>query len=135
MRRCPCCNARLRERSICSRCKADLSSLIRCAQGAQLWLAKAIQFYLVENVEQSIVALDVSLNLKKSQVAVVFREFLIEQQCRVILDLLAQKQLQLARKSLYSMRKLRPYSKQLQQMYFFNDYLGMRNQDRVLDNS
>ena len=60
--------------------------------------------------------------------AVVFREFLIEKQCRDILDLLAQKQLILAKQRLYTVRKLLPYSKQLQQLNSFSDYLLAQSQ-------
>ena len=129
MERCPCCNARLRERKICSRCKADLSVLISGEQAAEIWLAKAIQYCLADNIEQSIAAIGVSLRLKKTQIAVVFREFLIQQQCRDILDLLAQKQLILAKQRLYTVRKLLPFSKQLQQLNSFSDYLLAHSQD------
>ena len=129
MERCPCCNARLRERKICSRCKSDLSTLISSEQAAQYWLAKAIQYRLVENIEQSTVAIGISLNLKKTKMAIAFREFLIQQQCRDILDLLAQKQLILAKQKLYTVRKLLPFSKQLQQLNSFSDYLLVHSQD------
>ena len=130
MERCPCCNARLRERKICSRCKADLSVLISAEQAAEFWFAKAIQYHLADNIELSIVAIGDSLRLKKTQIALTFREFLIQQQCRDILDLLAQKQLIVAKQKLYSVRKLLPYSKQLQQLNSFNDYLLAQSQDQ-----
>ena len=129
MERCPCCNARLRERTVCSRCKADLSVLISSEQAAHNWLAKAIHSCLAGNIEQSIHATAASLALKKIELALVFREFLIQQQCRDILDLLAQKQLLKAKQRLYSVRMLLPYSQQLQQLYSFSDYLLAQDQD------
>ena len=129
MERCPCCNARLRERTVCSRCKADLSALISSEQAAHNWLAKAIRHCSAENIEQSIYAVGVSLGLKKTELALVFREFLIQQQCGDILDLLAQKQLLKAKQRLYSVRMLLPHSQQLQQLYSFSDYLLAQNQD------
>lgn len=135
MERCPCCNARLRERTVCSRCKADLSVLINAEKMAQFWLVKAIHYCLAENIEQSVRAISVSLDLKKTNLALAFREFLIQQQCQDILDMLAQKQLIPAKQRLYSMRILLPYSKQLQQLYSFSDYLLVQNSEpsRSLD--
>ena len=123
MERCPCCNARLRERMICSRCKADLSVLISGEQAAEFWLAKAIQYCLTDDIEQCIAAINISLRLKATKIVVIFRDFLIEQQCQDILDLLAQKKLLAAKQRLYMVRKLFPYSKQLQHIRSFSDYL------------
>lgn len=131
MDRCPCCNARLRERTVCSRCKSDLSVLIRTEQAAEFWFSKAMQYCLADNIEQSIAAIGVSLSLKKTQVAVVFREFIIQQQCRDILDLLAEKQLLLAKKRLYTVRQLLPCSMQLQQLNSFSDYLLAQSVDHA----
>lgn len=129
MERCPCCNARLRERTVCSRCKADLSALMSTQKAAQFWLVKAVHYCLAENIEQSIHALGVSLSLKKTEFALVFREFLIQQQCRDILDLLAQKQCLKTKQRLYSVRMLLPHSQQLQQLYSFSDYLLAQDQE------
>ena len=123
MQRCPCCNARLRERTVCSRCKADLSALISSEQTAQHWLAKAIHDYQAENIEQSITTINMSLNLKRTHLAIALREYLIQQQCADILDLLAQKQLIPAKQRLYSVRMLLPQSKHLQHLNSFCDYL------------
>ena len=123
MERCPCCNARIRERIVCSRCKADLNVLISAEQAAQHWLAKALHAYVAENIEQSAVAINISLGLKKTRLAHALREFLIQQQCADILDLLAQKQLILAKQRLYRVRMLFPVSKQLQHLNSYSDYL------------
>ena len=123
MERCPCCNARLKERVICSRCRADLTELINTEKSAHIRLAKAIQYWLSGESEQSIAAITVSLNSKKTRVALVFREFMIHQQCTDILDKLAEKKLLLAKQQLYRVRLLFPHSKQLQQLNRFTDYL------------
>jgi len=123
MQRCPCCNARLNGLDQCSRCRADLSLLMGTAQAAQIWLITAIQAYLSRDNTQGIIASTVSLNLKKTEVAIVFREFLIQQQCQDILELLAQKQLLQAKQRLYQVRHLFPYNRQLQQIRDFCDYL------------
>lgn len=130
MQRCPCCNARLRDQATCARCKADLSLLMGTAQAAQIWLVTAIQGYLSVDKAQSITAMTVSLNLKKTEIAIVFREFLIQQQCQDILELLAQKQLLPAKQRLYQVRHLFPYSPQLQQIRDFSDYLLAQEQSQ-----
>ncbi len=127
MERCPCCNARLREPSLCPRCKTDLELLVRVEQAAQFWFAKAIQHFFTADYEHCIAGIAVSLNLKKTELAVAFREYLIHQQCREILDLLAQKQLLLAKQRLYSVRNLFPHSQQLQKIHAFCDYLLAQN--------
>ena len=127
MDRCPCCNARLRETVICPRCNADLGAIINAEQSARFWLSKAIHYCLKSKTEQSIAALDLSLCLKKTRMAEVFRDFLIQRHCRDILDLLAKNQLLAAKQQLYSMRKLLPHSKQLQKLDGFTDYLLLKN--------
>lgn len=131
MQRCPVCHARLRERKVCSRCKADLSVLISSERAAQYWLATAIHDYLSGKTEQSINAMSVSLRLHKINLALALRDFLIQQQCRDILDLLAQKQLLQAKKSLYRVRTLLPYSKCLQQLSAFSEYLVCAEIERL----
>jgi len=129
MERCPCCNARLGEALVCSRCKADLRTVISTENASQYWLSKAIQNWQVSKTEQSLDALNLSLHLKKTGLALVFHDFLIRQQCQDLLELLAQKQLQPAKQQLYKIRNLLPYSKQLQQLHTFTDYLLANNQE------
>jgi hypothetical protein len=129
MERCPCCNARLGETILCPRCKADLNTVIGNEKAAQYWLSKAIQNLQESKTEQSIDALGLSLGLKKTELALLFRDFLIRQQCQDVLDLLAQKQLLPAKQQLYKMRNLVPHSKQLQQLHTFTDYLLAKPQE------
>ncbi len=130
MGRCPGCNARLREVAICPRCKADLSAIIKAEQSAQFWLSKAIYYCLESNTEQSIAALNLSLCLNKTRMADVFRGFLIQQQCKRILDLLSKKQLLSAKQQLYRVRELLPHSKQLRKLDGFTDYLLLENRQQ-----
>ena len=130
MDRCPCCNARLRELVICPRCKADLSAIINAEQSARFWLNKAIHYCLEGKTEQSIGALNLSLGLNKTRVANAFRDFLIQQQSRYILDLLAKKQLLAAKQQLSSVRELLSYSKQLRKLDSFTDYLLVQGQQQ-----
>jgi len=132
MDRCPCCHARLRERVVCSRCQADLSALIHAEQGAEWWLGKAIHSWCEGEIEQSIKALGVSLSLKRTYVALVFRGVVIEKICQNILNLLAQKQLLCAKQQIYDVRLLFPYSQQLQQLNAFTDYLLVKTPDNAL---
>ena len=123
MQRCPSCNARLKDRIICSRCKADLSALMNSELAAQQWIHKALEFYINEEIEQSIAAITLSVNIHKSHLTFALREFMIDRQCRAILDLLAEKQVLEAKNRLYIARMLLPYSKLLQQLNAFADYL------------
>ena len=135
MDRCPCCNARLKEVEICPRCKADLSAVINTGQSAQFWLSKAIYYCLTGETEQSISAISLSLSLEKTRMAEVFRDFLIQQLCRNVLDLMANKQLLEAKQQLYCARELLPHSKQLRKLDGFTDYFLLRNQHQSVINT
>lgn len=128
MERCFYCNARLKGAVICPRCQADLSVVIRSEQVAQFWFSKTIQYWLENKTGQSLAALTLSLRFKKNQLTIVFHRFLIEQLCKEILDLLAQKQLLAAKQRLYTVCGLFPQSQQLQQLNRFADYLLLKSQ-------
>jgi len=130
MERCLCCNARLSGATHCPRCQADLSQVIGAEQSARFWLAKAIRHWEENAVGQSLSALELSLRLKKTKLALIFRDYMIDRQCQVILELLAQKQLLSAKQRLYSLRLLLPHSKLLQLLNSFTDYLWVNNQER-----
>ncbi len=123
MERCPCCNARLGPAKLCPRCQADLGNIIGAEKSAQYWLSEAIKLWQKSNIESSVQSLEISLRLKKTRLALVFRDFLIQQQSRDILDLLVQKQVFKAKQQLYRVRLLIPYSELLQQLQLFTDYL------------
>ena len=127
MERCPCCKARLGTVTLCPRCQADLGQVIGAEQSARFWLAKAIHYWEENEVGQSLSALEFSLRLKKTELAFIFRDYLIHRQCQDILELLAQKQLLPAKQRLHSLRPLLPHSKLLRQLYSFTDYLLVKN--------
>lgn len=129
MERCPCCRARLSGAKICPRCQADLAKIMAAEKSARFWLSKAILHWQENAVEQCLAALERSLRLKKIRLALVFRDYLIHQQCRIILDLLAQKQLLPAKLQLYKARNLLPHSDLLQQLQSFTDYLWVNSQE------
>ena len=123
MERCPCCNARLRERTVCSRCKSDLSVLISSEKAAQHWLGKSIHTYESNDITSSIAAIKISLSLKNTRLALAWRGFLIQHQCTKNMQLLAEQQLIFAKQTLYATRMLFSHSKQLQRLNSFTDYL------------
>lgn len=128
--RCPCCNARLKQAIICPRCRADLNTLIKSEKSAQFWLTQSVQYLIENKIGQSSFAINLSLRLKRTKMAITFRDFLIHQQCKNILDLLAQTQLLSAKKALYHARELMPYNKQLQQLDAFTNYLLIKNESK-----
>jgi len=125
--RCPCCRAQLKKTASCPRCRADLNNILLTEEYSQQYSYKAIQLFFDDKVEQSCIAINQSLQLQKTEFALVFREFLISQQSLLILDLLDQSQLLPAKKSLYFIRHLIPYSKKLQQLDNFTNYLLINN--------
>lgn len=125
--RCPCCNARLKQAAVCTRCHADLNTVINSEKSAQFWLSQSIEYLINNKMEQSSFAINLSLRFKRTKVATTFHSFLIHQQCKNILDLLAQTQLLSAKKALYHVRVLIPHNKQLQQLDAFTNYLLTRN--------
>jgi len=135
MKRCPCCNARLKEAVTCPRCQANLSAVIDSVQAAEYYLAKAIQHWAQNNKEQGIHALVLSLQLKKTQLALIFRDFLIQKYYQEIVQRLKRKRLLSANQYLYQARQLSAYSPQLQQLQAFTTYLLARHHKQVQANS
>ena len=123
MERCFCCNARLTGTQLCPRCQADLGSVLGSEQWAKHWLTKTLQCWLAREPEMAILALTTSINLKKTPLALVFRDFIIRQQCQNVLGLLQKKNYIEARESLSSLRDLNPDNKFLKQLYGFTRYL------------
>ncbi|MCK5831338.1 MAG: hypothetical protein KAH20_13670 [Methylococcales bacterium] len=121
--RCPCCHVRLKETEICPRCKADLRLVNKAEKAAHQWLLKSIKYWIENETEKSLAALDHSLLLKKTRVATIFQNFIIQQQYQKILDLLSENQLISAKQHLYKMSHLFSISQQLLQLNLFTDYL------------
>ncbi|MFZ2170174.1 MAG: hypothetical protein WAW61_11115 [Methylococcaceae bacterium] len=123
MERCPCCNARLTETQFCPRCQADLGSVLGSEQLARHWLSKALQFWLADEPKMAILALSKSTYIKQTPLALVFRDFIIRQQCQNVLGLLEKKEYTQAKESLSLLRDLNPDNKFLTQLYGFTKFL------------
>jgi hypothetical protein len=127
MERCPCCNARLTGAQFCPRCQADLGSVLGSEKLARHWLSKALQFWLAHEPQMAILALTQSINLKQTPFALVFRDFIIGQQCQNVLGLLAKKDYREAKESLSLLRDLNPHNKFLKKLYGFTKYLLVKD--------
>ncbi len=127
MERCPCCNARLTGSQFCPRCQADLGSVLGSEQLARYWLSNALQYWLACNPQMAILALAKSISLKHSPLALVFRDFMIRQQCPNVLDLLEKKEFAEAKELLTYLRALNPHNKFLRQLYDFTRYLSVKD--------
>ena len=127
MERCPCCNARLTETAICPRCQADLSSVLGCEQTARQWLINAIQFWYVHESKMAILALSKSIYLKRTLLALVFRDLIIQEQCQYVLGLLEKKEYVVAKELLSMMCNLNPHHKLSRRLYSFSKYLLVKD--------
>jgi len=125
--RCPCCNAQLKQTVCCPRCRADLNTIGLTGHAAQYCLSDAINAMLNNDIEKASIAINQSLKLKSTEMGLVLREFFIQQQSKIVLELLVQAQLLDAKRRLYDLRFITSYSKQLQQLNLFTDYLLLRN--------
>ena len=127
MERCPCCNARLTGAIFCPRCQADLSNVLGSEQLARHWLNNALQFWIAHEPQMAILALIKSVNLKQTPSALIFRDFIIRQQCQNVLGLLEKKDYTEAKESLSLLRDLNPDNKFLKQLHGFTKYLFVKN--------
>ena len=127
MERCPCCNARLTGAVFCPRCQANLSSVLGSEQLARHWLSKALQYWLAREPQMAILTLTKSINLKQTPLALVFRDFIIGQQCQNVLGLLEKKEYREAKGSLSLLRNLNPHNKFLRKLSGFTKYLLVKD--------
>jgi len=127
MDRCPCCNARLTGALTCPRCQADLGSVLGSEQLARHRLSQALQFWLAHELQMAILALSKSIYLNHTPLALVFRDFIIRQQCQNVLGLLEKKDYTEAKESLSLLRDLNPDNKLLKQLYRFTRYLLVKD--------
>jgi hypothetical protein len=123
MERCPCCNARLTGVQFCPRCQADLGSVLGSEQLASYWLGKTIHFCLAGEPQRAALAITKSINFKQTPLALVLRDFIIRQQCQIVLGLLENRDYTKAKESLSLLRDLNPHNKFLRQLYGFSRYL------------
>ncbi|MDD1623229.1 MAG: hypothetical protein LUO94_00480 [Methylococcaceae bacterium] len=127
MDRCPCCNARLTGAQLCPRCQADLVSVLGSEHVARHWLSKALQFWLADEPKMANLALSKSICLKQTPLALVFRDFIIRQQCENMLELLEKKDYTEAKESLSLLRDLNPHNKLLKRLHGFTRYLLVKD--------
>jgi hypothetical protein len=100
-------------------------------QCASSYLQQAFRHWLLNETDACINDLRVSLRLKASGLALLFQDFLIQQQAQLIVDLLAQKQVLAAKKQLFIIRLLLPQSSLLRQLQAFADYLLAQNSNAL----
>jgi hypothetical protein len=77
MDRCPTCQARLKDASVCPRCKSDLSRARSIQAQADAWLRRAVALLAEGEETQAMEALETSLRLKREPLALLVQGFLI----------------------------------------------------------
>lgn len=76
MERCPICKARIKENTSCNRCGTDLSKLFTIEYQAAHLCEKAIKLLATNQVDQAQRAVEQSLHLKNTQIALVLLSFI-----------------------------------------------------------
>ncbi|CAI8892198.1 hypothetical protein [Methylocaldum szegediense] len=80
MDRCPTCQARLREEPVCARCRTDLSLPLAAEAKASVKLHHAIASLGEGDTAAAREALEESLRLKRSPLALLLRGFLVSRE-------------------------------------------------------
>lgn len=80
MQRCPACNARLTTATICPRCAADLSPILRSERLAEQWLSVSLQSLHAGRADVAVLAIGRSLSFKQTPVTKLVKGFLIQHQ-------------------------------------------------------
>jgi hypothetical protein len=76
MERCPICKARIKENSTCNRCGTDLSKLLSIESQAANLCDQAIKLLATNQVNQAQIAVEQSLQLKNTQIALILHGFI-----------------------------------------------------------
>ncbi len=76
MERCPTCQARIRDASVCPRCRTNLTSLLAIESDAATWLRQAVGRLAAGEEAQALDAVENSLRLKREPLALSLRGFL-----------------------------------------------------------
>jgi len=76
MERCPICKARIKENSTCNRCGTDLSKLLSIESQAANLCDQAIKLLATNQIDQAQIAVEQSLQLKKTQIALTLDGFI-----------------------------------------------------------
>lgn len=122
MERCPCCNARLRDATLCSRCQSDLSVAAAAEQASKDWFDKAIQQWRNGEIEHCLSSFQQSQNFKQSPLTKALFDSVMDKQCNDILNLLAQQQTLAAKQRVYTLQRRFPEHLILRQLDDFIDY-------------
>ena len=77
MERCPTCQARLRQDTVCPRCKTDLSGLLAIESDAAIWLRRSVALLAAGDEAQALQAVENSLLLKRDPFASLLQGFLL----------------------------------------------------------
>ncbi|WP_341326190.1 hypothetical protein [Methylotuvimicrobium sp. KM2] len=127
MKRCPCCNARLKDAPSCSRCGADLSRILRCEQLAKQWLGLSLQTLESGHATIAAHAVKRSLSYRQTPEAGIFREFLIRHQYSALYDSLARQDWPSARQTISNLHVLQGDNEALSRFQEFIDHLSARS--------
>jgi len=76
MERCPNCQARLKEATVCPRCKTDLTRLLAIEAEAAVYLRRALALLAEGDEARALQALQASLRLKREPLGLLLRGFL-----------------------------------------------------------
>lgn len=127
MERCPCCKARLAGAEVCPRCQADLGAAVSAGHHARYWLAQAVRFWAEHEPQLAMLALLKALRLKQTLSGQVFCDFIIREQGREVLALLAENQSAEAERLLGLLRELQPGNELFKQLQGFAGYLAAKS--------
>lgn len=130
MKRCPCCNARLKDSPLCARCGADLSRALRCEQLAKQWLALSLQTLEAGQASIAVHAVKRSLSYRQTPEARAFRGFIIKHQYTSLYDCLARQDLQSARRTVSNLSVLQGDNEALVRFQELIDHLSARSTKR-----
>jgi len=78
MERCPTCQARLKEASVCPRCKTDLTRLFAIEAQAEAGLRRAVAHWADGDGSKALRAVEASLRLKREPLGLALRGFLFQ---------------------------------------------------------
>jgi hypothetical protein len=76
MERCPICKARIKENTTCNRCGTDLSKLLTIESQAAHLCDQAIKLLATNQIDQAQRAVEQSLHLKNTQLALALLGFI-----------------------------------------------------------
>jgi hypothetical protein len=113
MQRCPACNARLSSGTICPRCAAELSQVIRSERLAGAWLSVSLQTLHAGRADVAVSAICRSLSFKQMPEAKLVKSFLTQHQYRALYESLGKQYLQEAKSILARLRALQGESETL----------------------